>query len=70
MTSTKCGTKLDHAVQAVGFNASDSTTPYFVVRNSWGPTWGQQGFIYIGMSGGLGICGMNQDVWTVDTNEA
>jgi len=35
INSPACGTKLDHGVAVVGYT-SDS----FIVRNSWGPTWG------------------------------
>lgn len=66
ITSSKCGTQIDHAVQAVGYD-STASQPYYVVRNSWGPSWGQDGFVYIGMATGAGICGINQDVYTVET---
>jgi len=36
---------IDHAVQLVGYGTDDK--PYFTVRNSWGPTWGEEGFIRI-----------------------
>ena len=41
MTRFQCDiiTILDHCVQAVGFNATAST-PYYMVRNSWGFDWG------------------------------
>jgi cysteine peptidase B len=37
-----CGTSVDHAVQAVGYTAD-----YWIVRNSWGTSWGESGFIRI-----------------------
>jgi len=37
-----CGTSVDHAVQAVGY-----TSAYWIVRNSWGTSWGESGFIRI-----------------------
>ena len=41
-----CGTSVDHCVQAVGLDTTAST-PYWIVRNSWGVTWGEKGFIYL-----------------------
>lgn len=45
MTSTNCGTNLDHSVTLVGF--SDETSPYWVIKNSWGTGWGNKGFMKI-----------------------
>jgi len=48
ITSTDCGTDLDLAAVIVGFG-NDPTTlvNYWIVRNSWGATWGDQGFVNI-----------------------
>lgn len=36
-----CGTKLDHAVAAVGYGTDLSTgIDYYLIRNSWGSQWG------------------------------
>jgi len=40
---SQCGTEVDHAVQAVGVDASSGG--YWKVRNSWGISWGESGFI-------------------------
>jgi len=52
-----CGTALDHAITAVGY-----TPDYFIIKNSWGTSWGQQGFVWIStdasINGGYGACGI------------
>merc|ERR1712070_612169 len=48
----------DHCVQAVGFNAT-APKPYWIVRNSWATTWGEEGFIRLEMS--KNTCGLADD---------
>ena len=65
LNSRQCGTSLDHAITAVGYGVQDGVT-YYIVRNSWGASWGDQGYINIAASGERksGICGIQIDsVW-------
>jgi cathepsin L len=58
-----CPTRVDHAIVAVGYGY-EGTQGYYIVRNSWNTTWGDQGYIKIGMADGkMGVCGINQDVY-------
>ena len=55
--STACGTSLNHGVLAVGFAEN-----YIIVKNSWGESWGDKGYIKIAQTKkGHGICGINMD---------
>jgi len=56
-----CTTAGNHAVVIVGYNVAEG---YWLVRNSWGVGWGENGYIKIRMIGdGLGKCGMYQWVY-------
>jgi hypothetical protein len=57
ITSSSCGTTVDHAVAIVGYN---ETNNFYWVRNSWGTSWGLSGYVKIGRASGAGICGINQ----------
>ena len=65
LNSKLCGTNLDHAITAVGYGVQNGVT-YYIVRNSWGASWGDKGYINIQATGENkpGICGIQIDsVW-------
>lgn len=57
--AVRCGTSLNHAVTVVGYSAVEAETPYWIVRNSWGDSWGEEGYIRIAIQNGDGVCGIN-----------
>ena len=53
---------MNHAVTLVGYGTSNGT-PYWLVRNSWGKSWGEKG--YFRVYRGTGVCGINQYITSV-----
>jgi len=57
--SAACGTKLDHGVLLVGYDDNS-----WLVKNSWGATWGANGYVRLTKNGNE--CGiLNQPVYPV-----
>jgi len=56
-----CGDSLDHGVLATGYGV-EGANEYYNVKNSWGTSWGEKGYIKLvkgtNLNKGAGQCGM------------
>jgi len=58
--NSTCGTRLDHATNVVGWGTSGSTE-YWIMRNSWGKSWGESGYMRLEIASGKGYCGIQME---------
>ncbi|KAK1678707.1 hypothetical protein QYE76_039555 [Lolium multiflorum] len=55
-----CGTDLDHGIAAIGYGQTSDGTKYWILKNSWGTTWGENGYLRMekDISDKRGMCGL------------
>nr|AHA62779.1 RCR3-like cysteine protease [Mirabilis jalapa] len=56
----ECGYELDHAVAIIGYGESDDGIKYWLIKNSWGTKWGENGYMRIkrDVDDKYGLCGL------------
>ena len=60
------GDDLDHIAVIVGWGRISRGLEYYIVKNSFGATWGENGYFRIEITEGKGACGINQDIHYVN----
>ena len=56
----ECGQNANFGVTVIGYGKSSDGRDYFLVKNTWGPTWGEGGFAKIARNDNIpgGVCGI------------
>jgi hypothetical protein len=55
-------------VTIVGYDISDGIDDgWYIVRNSWGDSWGELGYIRMAIEQGDGVCGIQMEPVYPDT---
>ncbi|XP_037471797.1 senescence-specific cysteine protease SAG39-like [Triticum dicoccoides] len=55
-----CGTDLDHGIATIGYGNTSDGTSYWLMKNSWGTTWGEDGYLRMekDIADKKGMCGL------------
>ncbi|CAM0952220.1 unnamed protein product [Alopecurus aequalis] len=55
-----CGTDLDHGIAAIGYGKASDGTSYWLMKNSWGASWGENGYLRMekDIADKKGMCGL------------
>ena len=45
--------RTNHAMVCIGYGIEDNKEPYWILKNTWGPLWGDNGYIKISQKGNI-----------------
>ena len=62
LNSQGCGTDIDHSMVAIGYGVDSVKGDYYIIGDSWGKSWGLQGYANILIVYGPGICRVQVDL--------
>jgi C1A family cysteine protease len=74
-TMEACPIGYSHAVNIVGYGHDDKQdVDYWLIRNSWGTKWGEDGYAKIAIvddsqEDGKGVCGIHMFVTRIETTD-
>jgi len=51
-----CARRTNHAILIVGYNDTNPSDKYWIIKNSWGKNWGENG--YVRLEKDVGLCGI------------
>jgi len=60
-----CGQAIDHCVQVTGYTGNFQGREAWIVRNSWGTSWGYAGYLYVEY--GHNVCAISDEPTAVGT---
>jgi cathepsin F len=66
MSYDECPYAPSHGVNLVGYGTDEYGVDYWIIRNTWGPDWGENG--YFRLARGYGLCGVNMYVMSAVLN--
>lgn len=58
-----CGLENDHAVLLTGWGVTEDGVKYWIIKNSWGTSWGKEGYIWL--ERGVNKCGLLEMISTI-----
>lgn len=66
--SSECFKEINHGVTGIGYGVSPTGKKYWIIRNSWSNSWGENGYARIEKgvpaAGTYGVCGILYSPYT------